>query len=81
MPPLFKDEERPDDDDEWDNESYDYSNDEGEDDEDDEPIDKPIIVRISGKELLETDHKLCEVCEEWAEEAEATAAEYQYRRP
>lgn len=50
-------------------------------DEDDEPIDKPIIVRISGKELLETNHKLCEICEEWAEEAEATAAEYQYRRP
>lgn len=38
MPPLFEDEERPDDDDEWDNEDYDYSNDDGEDDEDDEPM-------------------------------------------
>ena len=38
MPPLFEDEERPDDDDEWDNEDYDYSNDEEEDDEDDEPM-------------------------------------------
>lgn len=35
MPPLFEDEERPDDDDEWDNEDYDYSND---DEEDDEPM-------------------------------------------
>lgn len=38
MPPLFEDEERPDDDDEWDNEDYDYSNDDEEDDEDDEPM-------------------------------------------
>lgn len=39
MPPLFEDEERPDDDDEWDNEDYDYSNyDEEKDDEDDEPM-------------------------------------------
>lgn len=38
MPPLFEDEERPDDEDEWDNEDYDYSNDDGEDDEVDEPM-------------------------------------------
>lgn len=38
MPPLFEDEERPDDDGEWDNEDYDYSNDDEEDDEDDEPM-------------------------------------------
>lgn len=39
MPPLFEDEERPGDDDEWDNEDYDYSNyDEEKDDEDDEPM-------------------------------------------
>ncbi len=38
MPPLFEGEERPDDDDEWDNEDYDYSNDDEEEDEDDEPM-------------------------------------------
>lgn len=50
-------------------------------DENDDPIDNPIIIKISGKELMETDYKLCEACEEWAEEAEAEAATYQYRRP
>lgn len=49
--------------------------------EDDKSIDNPVIIKISGKELMETDYKLCEACEEWAEEAEAEAATFQYRRP
>lgn len=49
-------------------------------DNNDEPIENPDLIKISGKELLDTDYKLCVACEEWAEDAEADAATYQYRR-
>lgn len=49
-------------------------------DNNDEPIENPNLIKISGKELLDTDYKLCVACEEWAEDAEAEAATYQYRR-
>ncbi|MCM1139095.1 MAG: hypothetical protein NC453_11055 [Muribaculum sp.] len=49
-------------------------------DSNDESIENPDLIKISGKELLDTDYELCVACEEWAEEAEAEAATYQYRR-
>lgn len=50
-------------------------------DEGGNPVENPSIVEIKGKDLLETDYELCVVCQEWAKEAQAETATYQYRRP
>ncbi len=48
---------------------------------DDTLVDNPSIVRLSGRDLLNTNYEFCEACHEWAEEAESEVASYQYRRP
>lgn len=50
-------------------------------DDNDEPIENPIIIKVGGKDILDTDYEFCVACKEWAEEAKAEAATYQYRRP
>lgn len=59
MPPLFEDEERPDDDDEWDNEDYDYSNDDGEDDEDDEPMTEEEFENFIDRQMKKGKNSRC----------------------
>lgn len=49
--------------------------------EDDNQVDNPSIVKLSGKDLLDTNYELCEACKEWAKEAETEISSYQYRRP
>lgn len=59
MPPLFEDEERPDDDDEWDNEDYDYSNDDVEDDEDDEPMTEEEFENFIDRQMKKGKNSRC----------------------
>lgn len=59
MPPLFEDEERPDDDDEWDNEDYDYSNDDEEDDEDDEPMTEEEFDNFIDRQMKKGKNSRC----------------------
>ena len=59
MPPLFEYEERPDDDDEWDNEDYDYSNDDGEDDEDDEPMTEEEFEKFIDRQMKKGKNSRC----------------------
>lgn len=59
MPPLFEDEERPDDDDEWDNEDYDYSNDDVEDDEDDEPMTEEEFDNFIDRQMKKGKNSRC----------------------
>lgn len=59
MPPLFEDEERPDNDDEWDNEDYDYSNDDVEDDEDDEPMTEEEFENFIDRQMKKGKNSRC----------------------
>lgn len=59
MPPLFEDEERPDDDDEWDNEDYDYSNDDVENDEDDEPMTEEEFENFIDRQMKKGKNSRC----------------------
>ena len=59
MPPLFEDEERPDDDDECDNEDNDYSNDDGEDDEDDEPMTEEEFDNFIDRQMKKGKNSRC----------------------
>ena len=43
-------------------------------------IDNDELIEVKGKDLLNTNHELCDACEEWAEDARASAYEWQYRR-
>ena len=58
MPPLFEGEERPDDDDEWDKEDYDYSNDE-EEDEDDEPMTEEEFDNFIDRQMKKGKNSRC----------------------
>ena len=59
MPPLFEGEERPDDDDEWDNEDYDYSNDDEEEDEDDEPMTEEEFDNFIDRQMKKGKNSRC----------------------
>lgn len=59
MPPLFEDEERPDDDDECDNEDYDYSNDDEEEDEDDEPMTEEEFDNFIDRQMKKGKNSRC----------------------
>lgn len=59
MPPLFEDEERPDDDDECDNEDYDYSNDDEEEDEDDEPMTEEEFDNFIDRQMKKGKNSKC----------------------
>ena len=59
MPPLFEDEERPDDDDEWDNENYDYTNDDEEEDEDDEPMTEEEFDNFIDRQMKKGKNSRC----------------------
>ena len=59
MPPLFEDEERPDDDDEWDNEDYDYSNDDEEEDEEDEPMTEEEFENFIDRQMKKGKNSRC----------------------
>ncbi|MEZ3590962.1 MAG: hypothetical protein K1V84_07995 [Muribaculaceae bacterium] len=59
MPPLFEGEERPDDDDEWDNKDYDYSNDDEEEDEDDEPMTEEEFDNFIDRQMKKGKNSRC----------------------
>lgn len=59
MPPLFEDEERPEDDDEWDNEHYDYSKDDEIEDEDDEPMTEKEFDNFIDRQMKKGKNSRC----------------------